>query len=225
MKEYYLMDKDSLENKGTVFGCRTLFRVSVLLLAALAVSLVLNLKQCVSSRRSHRDTCSMYEAMHRKSVDSMQADIDYAYTLVEECNLHSYIGRLFITKDASPKKTRDNVWEFIKELGVWYPEYIMAQAVAESGCGANTPSNSHNMFGMKVPVNRETTAINVGTGDIYAKYKNWELGVIDRVLWELHVFGYKKPSRKDYLKRLSAYAEDENYLPKIERIASEYRGK
>ena len=76
---------------------------------------------------------------------------------------------------------------------------------------------------MTLPSNRETTAMNIGTSDKYSKYKNWELSVIDRVLWELYVFNYKKPTKKEYLKKLKSYAEDEHYLDKIGKIADTYK--
>lgn len=225
MKKYYLMDADTLRESGPVFGSRRLFRHSALMLVLLAVSLSANVLLYFSGRAAKREAARAYEAAYTSAVDSMRSDVDYALTLSEECGLHTRIGELSIAKGRPTERTKENVWEFIKSLDTWYPEYIMAQAVIESGCGANTPAGTHNMFGMKVPSTRETTATNVGGSGTYARYRNWELGVIDRVLWELHVFGHRKPPLKDYLARLSTYAEDEEYLAKIERVASEYRGR
>ena len=102
----------------------------------------------------------------------------------------------------------------------------MAQAIQETSCGINCRQPcSYNMFGMKVPSNRETTAINVGSKDTYARYKSWELGVIDRILWEIAVFGGKKPTEEQYREKLSMYGTADGYKEKITLIAKEYKDK
>lgn len=226
MKKYVLLDKDTYENHGVVrlkWFARHGLAASVAVIAIVLIACgTWTKKKTEYGRKAEAELDSVVMAS-RATRDSLQELLNYERTMVEECNLHSYIGELFISRKKPKRPTEGEVVEFVRTLNAWYPEYIVAQARQESEFGKTSPKGSNNMFGMKLPVNRETTADNVGTSETYATYKNWELGVIDRVLWELYVFNEKKPSREEYLKKLSKYAEDKNYRKKIEKLSQKYR--
>lgn len=225
MKKYIIFDGETLEHKGSMGGLRLLLSRVPSIAAAAAVILLLAaavVAVSVGWSRAGRDM-ERTAAAHAETSDSLQREVDYMRTLAEKRNLYSHIGRLYIRRGHTPCN-RETVWAFIKEMNAWYPEYIMAQCIQESGCGDHALPG-HNMFGMTLPARRETTANNVGSGDKFAKYNNWELGVIDRVLWELAVFGNRKPSREEYVARLAGYSETPGYEKTIESIARKYRRK
>lgn len=225
MKKYIIFDRDTLEHKGSIGKVRlALSRVPAIVSAAVAIVVlaIAVVAVSVSGRKAGRDMAETV-AVHAEAADSLQREIDYMRTLAEKRNLYSHIGRLYIRRGHTPCNP-ETIWAFIQELNVWYPEYVMAQCVQESGCGKNALPG-HNMFGMTLPVHRETTANNAGSGDKFAKYNNWELGVIDRVLWELAVFKNRKPTREEYVARLARYSETPGYEKTIESMARKYKRK
>lgn len=225
MKKYVLLNKETLQNEGILIGTTRFWKFVV---AFLFVSLLLVVWLLVAQTKKLQrvsDTAALEKIIHNNCVDSLQEVIDYSNTMIEECNLHSFIGQLYIKRTNHTPCNKENIWDFIKTLNVWYPEYIMAQAIQESSCGKTSPNGTNNLFGMTLPRNRETTAMNIGTSDRYAKYKNWQLSVIDRVLWELYVFNYKKPTKKEYIEKLKSYAEDEHYIDKIRKLSKNYKNK
>lgn len=225
MKKYVLLNRDTLESEGVLVGTKKFWRIAILALIVLVVAFMGCFLMQLRKNISLKEKLELNENVYIKNVDSLQCAIDYSNTMVEECNLHSFIGQLYIKRTNHTPCNKENIWNFIKTLDVWYPEYVMAQVIQESSCGTTSPKGSNNLFGMTLPSNRETTAMNIGTSDRYAKYKNWELSVIDRVLWELYVFNYKKPTKKEYLKKLKSYAEDEHYIDKISKLSENYKSK
>ena len=223
MKKYVLLNKDTLKCEGNLVGSPRFWKFTVAILFALLWLVFWLFVAQTKNLKIANNEAALEKSNHNYCVDSLQEVIDYCNTMIEECNLHSFIGQLYIKRSNHTPCTKDNIWKFINTLDVWYPEYIMAQAIQESECGRTSPKGSNNLFGMTLPSNRETTAMNIGTSDKYSKYKNWELSVIDRVLWELYVFNYKKPTKKEYLKKLKSYAEDEHYLDKIGKISETYK--
>lgn len=101
------------------------------------------------------------------------------------------------------------------DCGAWYPDILLKQAKLES---ANYTSNvfkqSNNLFGMKKATKRQNTQNGEYNG--YASYNNWCLSALDRILWDVFVFHDEKPSREEYLKALSIYAEDPHYTEKLQ---------
>lgn len=151
-------------------------------------------------------------------------ELEHLRTQLEITNIHEIYGRVSISRENLKHPTTEDVWEFIQTLNVWYPEYIMAQAVIESGCGTLMPTRSNNMFGMRTPKTRESVAINFNNpNDEYAKYNNWKESVIDRALWELNVFGYTRPTEEEYLKKLKSYASSPTYISAITNVAKQYK--
>jgi hypothetical protein len=224
MKRYIVIDKDTLEQKKVIrqIDYNLANGIGIALIALLAFLFIdVVVIRFLEKREWKKEKTEMLSA-HVKTVDSLQSIIDSAETVILEYNLHAKIGKLYIRRGEHTPCSKDSVWKLLEEINPWYPEYIMAQCIQESGCGKNQ-LDGYNMFGMTLSSGRETTAYNVGSGDKYSKYKNWELGVIDRVLWEINIFGHRKPSRDTYVASLKRYAEDPEYIGKIESIAKCYR--
>lgn len=225
-RKYLLIDKETIEAKGEVDG----WLDGILLHRKINIVLVVALATCLLflfSTKSEVKRISMESEVKMVSVvDSMQSVIYDAKTETEVVLLHATTGKLSIMRGKPMLPTKDSLWRFIKSLEPWYPEYIMAQAIQETSCGVNCKQvGSHNMFGMKRPSCRETTATNTHTNDTYARYKSWELGVIDRVLWEINAFQGKKPTEEEYVAKLSSYGTAEGYVDRITEIAKGYKNK
>lgn len=154
-----------------------------------------------------------------KAMEEMSTEIHF------ENVIKSKIGKYAINphKDVS-QITVDSVASLLKELEVWYPDIIMAQIQIESNFGkSNVYSHSNNVLGMKKTNSRETTQIKGKDYNGYGVYNNWESSVIDRILWDYSVFGYKKPSRKDYLNKLdNIYGEASQYGDSVELHSQKY---
>lgn len=110
----------------------------------------------------------------------------------------------------------NSLLSYIKKIGIAHPKIVLTQAKLES---ANFKSklfkSNNNIFGMKYPERRKTTAIGVNRN--HSVYSSWKEAVIDYKIWQdTYAKKYIK-SKKQYLKYLSLYAEDKNYVNKIEK--------
>lgn len=112
----------------------------------------------------------------------------------------------------------EEVKSYMDKCNLAHSEIVLAQAKLESN---NFKSElflrTNNMFGMKVPYKRPTTAI--GEDDHgYAIYQSWQHSVIDYYLYQQ--WNYKGG---DYFRFLetSKYAEDVNYVQAIKRRMNE----
>ena len=56
----------------------------------------------------------------------------------------------------------------------------------------------------------------------YAIKLNWQHSIIDRILWDRYMFKNKKPNKTDYIKSLSIYAEDPDYISKLKQVLIKY---
>ena len=128
-------------------------------------------------------------------------------------SLEYSIGYWFIN---TPEEINDTVlYQFLLDNNAWYPDILLKQAKIESAnYSSNVYKNTNNLYGMKKVGKRQTTQLN-NTYNGYGSYNNWCLSVLDRMLWDMFVFKGEKPSREEYLKEMSMYAEDENYLTKL----------
>lgn len=137
----------------------------------------------------------------------------------------SIIGAYTIINESVTKPTKDNVAALVSICDCWYPDIIMAQYQLESACGTSqVAKRNNNLFGMRKAFTRKSVRCRTFDKAGYAVYNNWQLSVIDRIFWEEHEFYNQKPSRSEYLAKIKRiYAEDQNYISKIERIAVDYR--
>lgn len=121
--------------------------------------------------------------------------------------------------------THELLYEVINEKNIKHPEVVFAQAVIESG-HFKSPLfiNKNNLFGMKVPKKRETTAVNKGNKG-YAKYHSWDSSVDDYLLWQQFTLKNKSELTKtQYLSLLGKiYAKDKKYISSLKRVMSEHK--
>lgn len=167
--------------------------------------------------------------MSIKNRDYQKLYTEYKYTLSEyeqllfkeqEQDLYTFIGEYSFLKNEKIPINDSVVYEFIKEVGFWYPDIIMAQYVIESNHGKSMLSQEYNnCFGMKYVGNkgrRNTQLLDIKCYGDYGVYINWQLSVVDRQLWDHRVFEASKPTKDYYLNILGKiYAEDPNYIEKI----------
>jgi hypothetical protein len=110
--------------------------------------------------------------------------------------------------------SKENMMRLMYSLKIAHPDIVMAQAIIESGnFKSNIFKENNNLFGMKMPEYRKTTAIGINRG--HAVYRNWRESVIDYALWQGKRARYQ--TKNQYLCRLKSYATDPNYITKIKR--------
>ena len=110
-----------------------------------------------------------------------------------------------------------NVYKQLVKIGVAYPDVVLAQAKIETGnFTSKIFRENNNMFGMKLPYRRQTTA--VGESRNHAKYTDWIQSIRDYKLWQDKMI-HRAPTKRAYLAYLRRnYAEDKNYIKKIKQI-------
>ena len=110
--------------------------------------------------------------------------------------------------------SKENMMRLMYNLKIAHPDIVMAQAIIESGnFKSNIFKENNNLFGMKMPEYRKTTAIGINRGA--AVYRNWRESVIDYALWQGKRARYSTTNQ--YLRRLRSYATDPNYIKKIKQ--------
>jgi uncharacterized FlgJ-related protein len=124
----------------------------------------------------------------------------------------------------TPNKT--SVHQEILNLDIKFPDIVLAQAILESGNFASKVAKQNkNLFGMRMPKVRETTAIGQRYG--YARYYNWKDSVKDYKLWQEALLK-KHPNMtrgqyKSYINRI--YSSGKNYISKINLIIQKNKNK
>lgn len=115
--------------------------------------------------------------------------------------------------------TKDNLDYFASELGIRYWYIVRQQIIIETGLTSESCKVGHNLFGMKLPGQRETTAIGEYLG--HARYKHWVYSLYDYKLWQ-DVMLNKLPINKnesyyDWLIKIK-YAENPSYKELLKTI-------
>lgn len=107
--------------------------------------------------------------------------------------------------------TQDKFVQMLKDLNVKYPWIVMAQARIESGgYRSRIFRENHNLFGMKEPNVRITTA--QGTQYNHAYYNTWRESVYDYAFYQARYMSSAK-SEEDYFYILGqSYAEAPDYI-------------
>jgi uncharacterized FlgJ-related protein len=118
------------------------------------------------------------------------------------------------------------VYDELLRHDIKFPDIVLAQAVLESGNFASkVTKQNNNLFGMKMPKVRETTAIGQRYG--YARYYSWKDSVKDYKLWqEALLKKYPNMTRgqfKAYINRM--YSTGKNYISKINLIIQKNKNK
>jgi uncharacterized FlgJ-related protein len=130
-------------------------------------------------------------------------------------------------REVSESITHELLYEQIIEKNIKFPEVVFAQAVLESGhFKAPIFTTKNNLFGMRVPKKRETTAINKGKKG-YAKYHSWDSSVEDYLLWQQFTLKNKSQlTKSQYLSLLGRiYAKDKDYVLTLKKVMSKYKNR
>lgn len=146
------------------------------------------------------------------------------------------------SNDSIPQLNEENLFKEIKKQGIICESHVLAQAKLESYyMTSHLCRRANNLFGMRYPGRRPTTAIGVylqgkdkiiyGTRDelrkylkqpTYAVYANWTDAVADYKLWQDNAF---KVEQK-YLHFLnSIYAEAPDYVKVVNKMAKKTQQK
>ena len=121
--------------------------------------------------------------------------------------------------------TKEKLYEQIIKFGIKFPDIVFAQAMIESGeLTSKLFKTANNMFGMRFPSVRETTAQGTTSGG-YSRYEDWNFGVYDYFLWQDHMLRNRTEiTKSQYLSLLGrVYAEDPNYVSKVKKKVSQYQ--
>lgn len=113
------------------------------------------------------------------------------------------------------------LYEYMEMMRIPHKKVVLMQAKIES---ANYQSGifkrNNNLFGMKVPRSRVTVAESGRNG--YAEYRSWKESVNDYAFWQFS-HNVDKLTQEEYLQFLGKiYAEDPNYISKIENMIKKY---
>lgn len=118
------------------------------------------------------------------------------------------------------------VFAYIVSCKAWYPDIIMAQYKIESTSGtSDVAKNANNFFGMRPVSGKRKHYTTQRHGDSYcgyAVYDNWKLSILDKILWEHFRFNGVKPDKETYLKAHLNYAEADEYLKVVKKVAAKY---
>ena len=114
--------------------------------------------------------------------------------------------------------TEYNLFSYIKEVGIKYPEIVMAQARLESGANFNSKlfRTTFNLFGMRISHRRRSCAIGAKNG--FSVYKSWKHSVQDYKLWQDEMI-HKAPTKESYLLYLKRnYAQNVQYMHLLKKM-------
>lgn len=165
----------------------------------------------------HQDEIRLY----KKAVTDFERSIEM---MEQETEIVSMTGHYYMMGHNAEKFNDTAALILLEGCGAWYPDIILAQLQLESHkFQSDVGKNAINGFGMKKISergrHRPTTQIPGKEYYGYGMYSNWQLSVIDRVLWDVWSFKGIQPSRDKYLKRIEdLYAEDVNYIAKIKSL-------
>lgn len=115
---------------------------------------------------------------------------------------------------AQDRFSEEEFFTYMVEKEVRFPHIVYAQAALESGNFTSTIfRENNNLFGMRMPERRETTA--VGINRKYAVYSTWKSSVDDYLLFQQRYLGQYQ-TEAGYLKYLDRnYCECEGYVNKL----------
>lgn len=118
------------------------------------------------------------------------------------------------------------IFNYIVSCKAWYPDIIMAQFKIESTSGtSDVAKHANNFFGMRPVGGKRKHYTTQRHGDSYhgyAVYDNWKLSILDKILWEHFRFNGVKPDKETYLNAHLNYAESDEYLKIIKKVAAQY---
>ena len=122
-----------------------------------------------------------------------------------------------VNNDFVPEFSENNLMLVLTVLGVKEPEIVFRQAYLETGgFTSKIFLENHNLFGMKLPYKRKTTALGKKRGHAY--YSNWVDSVRDMILYQKYYQNAIKRSYNYYSFLENRYAEDPKYINKLKSL-------
>ena len=127
------------------------------------------------------------------------------------------VGSATFKKEMPIPFSVSNMMKVMNKVGILFPDVVLAQARLETGnFTSKVFKENNNLFGMKLPRVRNTTAI--GEQNSHATYASWLQSVADYKLWQDEVVK-KYRTKRAYLRYLSKnYAEDKKYIHKLKQM-------
>lgn len=113
-----------------------------------------------------------------------------------------------------------NIYLYILELDIKFPEIVYAQVLHETGnLRSQICRYGNNLFGMKYPRKRKTTAI--GYYNKHARYRHWKDSVRDYKHWQDYYIRDNDVDNYYTFLRSKGYATDRWYVNKLKTIVKQ----
>lgn len=135
-------------------------------------------------------------------------------------NTISFIHSELVLQENSEKAfSEEKLKKLVYSLNLKFPDIVLAQAYLETG---NFKSKiffeNNNLFGMKVAMQRPTTAIE--TLNNHAVYDSWQDSVYDYALYQSRYLSSIKTEADYYAYLHNSYAEDKTYISKLKMLVN-----
>lgn len=118
---------------------------------------------------------------------------------------------LYISAKGQSKK---EIYKYCVKSGLDHPDIVTAQIYYETAhLTSDVFKENKNLFGMKVPMQRNTFAVGENRG--YAVYRTWKQSIRDYRLWQMKYY-----KGGDYYKFLveAGYSTNEEYCKTLKQI-------
>lgn len=120
--------------------------------------------------------------------------------------------------------TESALIKLLKDCNIKYPYIVLAQAKLESShFTSEIFRNNNNMFGMRKARQRVTTAQSERM--TYAYYRDWRESVFDYAMYQSEAMRSVSNENEYYAKLGERYAEDPQYISKLQRIVEKEKLK
>lgn len=114
----------------------------------------------------------------------------------------------------------DSLYGYLQRIGMKYPRIVYKQALLESGrFKSDLFRNANNLFGMRMPNIRQTTAIGKYKG--YAKFSCWKHSVDDYKLYQDSYLSSAKTEEQYYRLLDKKYGATGRYSYTLKRMNDE----
>lgn len=158
--------------------------------------------------------CTAENTKAAKTPDREEIKTDTVFVMTQR-SIVEELARLDSLSSISPSDSA--ALAFIEGSDIQHPYIVLAQMKIESGnYQSNIAKVNNNYFGMRQPAQRLT--VSLGNKNGYARYRNWAYSILDYALWQRR-YAWNL-TEEEYLTKLSnTYAEDPNYITKVQNIA------
>ena len=139
------------------------------------------------------------------------------FSFVSFGNTLDSLSKKDTTKSKIGEINKNTLYNEIVEAGIQFPKVVLAQALVESGYfKSKLFKYNNNLFGMRLPKSRKTTAI--GKRRHYAVFKHWKSSVMDYKHFQDRIPLKYKKSEKTYLNYLKRfYSMSGGYVKKLKK--------